>query len=334
MLPSREGTLGGPNSIAFGGPNLWNQLVGQSDTAEADPNGEDFCGFRTHDICRPFLWQPLPFQRGVMLPLPTLGGHNGQADGINDLGEVAGTAENATADASCPTGQSLHQFKPVTWWKGEIRELRTFPGDPDGVAFGTNDNGDVVGTSGTCAPFNPNTSENITALHALLWQKGAVTDLGNLGGTGSNEGILAFNLNKHDQVVGLSDITGDVSFHAFLWTRQDLGTLHSDDLGSAATGIGESGDVVGLSLDSTGTPHAFIRLNGEKMIGLNTLSLPTLPCFCFKHVRSIPAGSSQAWPMRQAPARPTPFLRSQPAAYPAVRSSRLPNKPGPVNANR
>ena len=280
------GTLGGANSIAFGGPNLWNQLVGQSDTAAEDPNNEDFCGFGTHHICRPFLWQPLPFERGVMLPLPTLGGHNGQADGINNLGEVVGTAENATTDTSCPIGQTLHQFKPVTWSLGEIRELRTFSGDPDGVALGTNDYGDVVGTSGVCAPFNPNISENLTALHALLWHKGEMTDLGNLGGTGTNGGILAFNINNNSQVVGLSDIKGDASFHAFLWTSetgmQDLGMLSADDFGSSATGLDDKGNVVGLSIDATGTPHAFLRPNGGKMIDLNTLIPTDSPLFLFQ----------------------------------------------------
>lgn len=280
------GTLGGPNSIAFGGPNVWDQLVGQSDTAAEDPEGEDFCGFGTHHICLPFLWQSLPFQRSVMHPLPTLGGHNGQADGINDRGEVAGTVENETTDTSCPIGQSLHQFKPVIWRKGEIHELPTFSGDPDGVALGTNDNGDVVGASGICAPFNPNTSENLTPLHALLWQKGEMTDLGNLGGTGSNGGILAFNINNHGQVVGLSDIEGNAHFHGFLWTREtgieDLGTLHTDDVGSSATGLDERGDVVGLSIDASGTPHAFLRLNGEKMIDLNTLIPTDSPLFLFQ----------------------------------------------------
>jgi probable HAF family extracellular repeat protein len=280
------GTLGGPNSIAFGGPNVWNQLVGQSDTATEDPNDEDFCGFGTHHICRPFLWQPLPFHQGVMLPLPTLGGHNGQADGINDRDEAVGTAENETADTSCPLGQSLHQFKPVIWSLGEIRELRTLSGDPDGVALGTNDHGDVVGTSGICAPFNPNTSENLTAHHALLWHKGEMTDLGNLGGTGSNGGILAFNINNRGQVVGLSDIKDDASFHAFLWTRetgmQDLGTLHADDFGSSATGLDDKGNVVGLSIDSTGTPHAFLRPIGGKMIDLNTLIPADSPLFLFQ----------------------------------------------------
>jgi probable HAF family extracellular repeat protein len=277
------GTLGGANSVAYGGPNLWNQLVGQSDTATADPNGEDFCGFGTHDICRPFIWQPLPFPGGKMLRLPTLGGHNGEANGINDRGEAVGTAENATADTSCPAGKSLHQFKPVIWSWGETRELRTFPGDPDGVALGTNDSGDVAGTSGDCGAFDSSTGLNLVARHALLWQQGRVINLGNLKGTGENGGILAFSLNNRDEVVGLSDTKDNASFHAFLWTRetgmQDLGTLHSDDIGSAATGLDGKGDVVGLSLDASYTPHAFLRRKGEKMIDLNTVIPSDSPLF-------------------------------------------------------
>jgi probable HAF family extracellular repeat protein len=152
-------------------------------------------------------------------------------------------------------------------------KLPTFRGDPDGVAFGINDNGDVVGASVDCATFSPDTLSNLQALHALLWQEGTVTDLGSLGGTGHGMGILACNLNDQDQVVGLSDLPGDTTFHAFLWTKQtgmqDLGTLPGD-VTSAASGINERGQVVGLSLDASFNPTAFLRQNGV-MTDLNTL---------------------------------------------------------------
>jgi hypothetical protein len=44
--------------------------------------------------------------------LPALGGPNGEANQINDFGEVVGTAENSTPDYDCPSPQVLH-FKPV-----------------------------------------------------------------------------------------------------------------------------------------------------------------------------------------------------------------------------
>ncbi len=96
----------------------------------------------------------------------------------------------------------------------------------------------------------------------MLWQEGTVTDLGSLGGTGHGMGILAYNLNDQDQVVGLSDLPGDTTFHAFLWTKQtgmqDLGTLPGD-VTSAASGITNESQVVGVLLDASFNPTAFLR---------------------------------------------------------------------------
>lgn len=96
--------LGGQNSAAFG-VNEFGQTVGQAETSR--PNAEDFCGFNAYGFasstaCRPFLWQD-----GVMTKLPTLGGHNGFANSINNRGVVAGIAET---DATDPTsGCPVHQ---------------------------------------------------------------------------------------------------------------------------------------------------------------------------------------------------------------------------------
>src|SRR5580704_13028966 len=167
--------LGGPNSIAFGDNNGF-QSAGEAETSISDPNGEDFCGFGTHLTCLPFLWQD-----GEMIQLSTLGGNNGVAMAISDRGEVAGFAENSTPDTGCPAPQVLH-FEPVVWEKGAIHKLPTVGGDPDGIAQQINDNGEVVGGSGTCATFNANFLYNLVPVHALLWEKGKATDLGNLGG--------------------------------------------------------------------------------------------------------------------------------------------------------
>ena len=92
------GTLGGPNSwMNWGEINDFGQIVGYSETAVPDPNGEDVCGFGTHLTCRPFLWQFFH-----MSALPTLGGNNGQASAINNRGQIVGFAENGTVDSSCP----------------------------------------------------------------------------------------------------------------------------------------------------------------------------------------------------------------------------------------
>jgi probable HAF family extracellular repeat protein len=258
--------LGGPNSIAFG-DNDGFQSAGEAETSTADPNGEDFCGFGTHLTCLPFLWQD-----GEMVQLSTLGGNNGVAMAVSNRGEVTGFAENSTPDTACPSPQVLH-FMPVVWEKGAIHKLPTFGGDPDGVAQQINDNGAVVGGSGTCATFNTNFLYNLVPVHALLWEKGKVTDLGNLGGkTGQAGGNIAYDINNQGEVVGNSDLKGDKTFHAFLWTRktgmQDLGTL-SGDVASFSISINDAGSAVGGSLDAKFNPRAFLWEKGV-MTDLNT----------------------------------------------------------------
>jgi uncharacterized membrane protein len=88
--------FGGPNSQAFG-VNVRAQAVGLAETSEADPYNEDFCGFGTHLVCLPFIWQ-----FGLTSPLPTLGGRNGTATMVNGRGQAAGVAENAAWD---PAGE-------------------------------------------------------------------------------------------------------------------------------------------------------------------------------------------------------------------------------------
>jgi probable HAF family extracellular repeat protein len=267
--------LGGPNSIAFGDNERF-QSAGEAEASTPDPNGEDFCGFGTHLTCLPFLWQD-----GKMVQLPTLGGNNGAANAISNRGKVAGFAENLTPDSGCPAPQ-LFQFKPVVWEKGAIHRLPTVGGDPDGVVYNVNDNGAVVGASGTCTTFNPNFLNNLLSVHALLWESGKATDLGNLGGqTGQAGGNAAYDVNNRGEVVGGSDLAGDTTFHAFLWTRktgiQDLGTL-SGDLASNGISINDDGSVVGVSLDANFNPRAFLWEKGV-MTDLNTVIAGDSPLY-------------------------------------------------------
>ncbi len=142
--------LGGSNSQAFG-VNVNGRAVGEAQSSA--PNSEDFCGFNalgappSTTACLPFSWRD-----GVINTLPTLGGANAVANMINDSGEVVGYAENSKRDPACP----VSKFKPVIWKNGEIQELPTYAGDEYGIAAWINDKGQVVGSSGACASFNPN----------------------------------------------------------------------------------------------------------------------------------------------------------------------------------
>lgn len=253
------GTLGGPNSDASARPSEEGEVGGESDTSITDPLGEDFCGYGTNLICLPFLWR-----HGVMIPLPTLGGNNGSANGINDRDEVVGTAENTTTDPTCAP---YPEIKPVIWRKGHVHELPTFRGDPDGVTLAINDRGEAVGVSGDC----------FHVLHALLWRNGKAIDLGSLGGTRNH---YATDINNRGQVVGFSDLLGDTTRHAFLWQNgvmTDLGTL-SGDIRSSGLGINSKGQVVGGSSDQNGNGRAYLWQTGV-MTDLNTLISPDSPLY-------------------------------------------------------
>jgi probable HAF family extracellular repeat protein len=272
------GTLGGLNSSAFGSPNAIGQVVGEAETSYSDPNGEDFCGFYASGApwsgttCLGFLWQD-----DSMTPLSTLGGHNGAASAINNQGEVAGNAETATTDSTCPPydpnqGQyQVLQDKPVVWKNGHIEELPTYGGDPDGFAIAVNDHGQVAGASGVCSTFNVVNGLYLSPVHALLWDRGKVINLGSLGGAFGNQ---AHNINNRGQVVGASDLAGDDVFHGFVWSQstgmQDVPPVQGDTY-SVALAINDPGVVTGVSIDSTFTIlHAFVVVDGVPT-DLNTL---------------------------------------------------------------
>src|SRR5215472_11827323 len=106
------GTLGGPNSwMNWGGINDRGQAVGMAETSVPDPNGEDVCGFGTGKTCRPFLWRD-----GQLSALPTVGGNNGSASDINNLGQIAGFAETADTDPGC--GGLPNKFTLAVLWEG------------------------------------------------------------------------------------------------------------------------------------------------------------------------------------------------------------------------
>jgi probable HAF family extracellular repeat protein len=268
--------LGGPNSWTLG-VNERGQAAGVAETST--PDSENFCAFFSGFQCLPFVWQ-----NGVMTKLPTLGGPNGGVSVINSQGEMAGVAENGVTDLSC-IAPVQHDFQAVKWdSKGEIHELHPFPGDTVGFAFWMNDNGQVVGTSGSCANTQP--VGVVVGPHAVLWEKdGSVHELPSLGGTVNTTlfavGNRAISINNQGQMVGGSTLPGNTTAHAVLWPNKtsilDLGTLPGDFV-SGALEINDRGDVVGVSQDPSGNPRAFLWQNGA-MHDLNDLIPPNSPLY-------------------------------------------------------
>jgi len=180
--------------------------------------------------------------------------------------------DHSTHDSTCvASSPQVLQVEPVIWEEGEIRQLPTFPGDPDGGANAINDKGQAVGFSGTCS------GGPTQALHGLLWQGGMLTDLGNLGGTASS----GQDINNQGQVVGIATLPDNTTVHAFLWTEdhgmQDLGTLPGD-VTSFGYGINEQVKVVGSSIDASDNFRAFLWQRGV-MTDLNSLIPAGSPLF-------------------------------------------------------
>ncbi len=310
------GTLGGPNSgVLWPGLNNGDMIVGIAETAQLDPLGEEwsctaFFPSVTGHICRGFVWES-----GVMTALPTLGGYQGFATGVNGRGQVVGWAETPVHDPTCNAPQVL-QFRAVLWEpkSGAMRELPPLPGDSTSAATAINESGQVVGISGACDIA----VGEFSALHSVLWDNGTVTDIGNLGGDAWH---TPMDINERGDIVGFSNPAGvvgaDFSPHAFLWTRQggiqDLGTFPGDD-NSQALGINVRGQVVGVSSGPSGN-RAFLWENGV-MRDLNDLVGPAFPdhLLVAQHIndagvivgRAVPQGTNNQVPFVATPIAATP----------------------------
>jgi len=194
--------------------------------------------------------------------LGTFGGNFGQANAINDRGQVVGFATNTIptpvsiaafgcdVDLAVPT-----QSRAFIWEGGAIQDLGTLGGS-DSCAVFINERGQVAGYSFTDSSASP-------PVHPFLWHDGTMLDLGTLGGTFA----LTFALNNQGEVAGLSFLAGDSVFHPFLWHRgqlSDLGTL-GGETGNAES-LNDAADVVGEadlpSPSGSQVHHAFLWRHG------------------------------------------------------------------------
>lgn len=253
-LPQDLRTLGGLNSaVVFTDFPDNGPVVGIAETSETDPRNEAFScpeffpGFRagrTGLIWRGFVWE-----NGVMSPLETLGGHHSFAAGANHLGQVVGWAQTTVEHHTC-VGQAFFEFLPVVWDKATGRIVATLPlvaGDSAGTANAINNKGQIVGISGDCDQAVGRGS----ARHAVLWENGIPTDIGNLGADTWNTPL---SINERGDVVGFAGVRDEegvvANFGAFHWSRsggiQRLDSLPGDTH-SEAWAINDHGQAVGVS---------------------------------------------------------------------------------------
>ena len=267
--PHDLGTLGQFNrnsNVAWPVKNNSGIIAGISQTDTPEPNGEmwscaAFFGGQSGFICLGFVWRD-----GVMTRLlPLAGGNNSFATGANNQGNVVGWAENGVHDTTC-VGSQVLQFLPVIWGPGSNlpQALPLVSGDSSGAATAINNKGQIVGISGDC----DQAVGRHTAKHAVLWDNGSITNLGNLG---AELWITPMAINQHSVVVGFGatrddDLDGNF-LRAFIWTS-DAGIKQIDPLPlvghiySQANGINERGQVVGISCTLAGDCLGWVWQNG------------------------------------------------------------------------
>jgi probable HAF family extracellular repeat protein len=243
-----------------GGINASGEISGASENGAIDP----LTGITE---VRAVIWKD-----GHIKNLGTLGGNHSSAQWINDQGQVVGFALNKIADPyswfdfDILNSANGTQTRAFIWQDGKkMQDLGTL-GGPDAVALSVNEPGQVDGFSyinGTPNSNNgPACPPNVPTQDPFFWEQRKMTDLGTLGGTcGFPNGM-----NNLGQVIGQSDLKGDVFYHPFFWEKgkrmQDLHTLGGND--GSATWINDAGEVVGWANTKSGFQHAVLwKKNGR-----------------------------------------------------------------------
>jgi uncharacterized membrane protein len=269
-------TFGGAYStVAWPGLSENGIVVGLSETADVNRFNESwscsaFFPTTTKHNCLGFV-----YEYGRVRRLPTLGGDNGFASGVNARGEIVGWAETKVHDPTCVSPQVL-QFRAVMWEPGGRRphELRPLRGDSTSAATAINARGQVVGISGKCDVA----VGEFSAQHAVIWDDGRPEKLPTFGGKAWNTPV---DINDAGDVTGFSDFPGDddgtSNFQGFIWSKRagikKLGVLPGDEI-SQPFAINASRQIVGVSCGEVAC-HPFIWEN-DVMQDVNALMAPGL----------------------------------------------------------
>jgi probable HAF family extracellular repeat protein len=226
---------------------------------------------------------------GALSYVPTLGGSESPAFGINSSGVVTGWSftSSPTEDAYSYSGGTTTSLAPLIGGLGSQGSAINNSGVIVGSIVYAPNNDEAFELSGTTVTYLGFLPGGINSVANAISPSGLITgwaddsfgnevfiystanglvNIGSLGGPGG----AGTAINDAGQVAGYSYVNGGAAQHAFLYsggTMQDLGTLGGTN--SSALGINAAGWVVGSADTSTGT-DAFLYMNGV-LYDLNSL---------------------------------------------------------------
>jgi probable HAF family extracellular repeat protein len=251
------GALPGTNSSAAVALNAAGSILGVSENGLTDP----ISGFPES---RAVLWK-----QEQLTELGALG-NLVFPQNLNNVGDAIGGFINATPDPFSLFGFPT-ETRAFLWRKGVTQDIGTL-GGPDAFAFSINERGQVAGVSYT--DTTPNSTTGLPTVEVFIWEHGVMTSLGHgFGGTMAGPGAEgSVMINNRGQIIGTSNLAGDVFAHAFLWEKgvmSDLGTLGGPN--SYPLWINDRGEIVGEAdisdvANSLGQfpHHAFLWHKGTK----------------------------------------------------------------------
>jgi probable HAF family extracellular repeat protein len=203
-------------------------------------------------------------QGGSSTPLPVLAdAHESYPEANNGAGQVVGSTALWSTDHARPDYQHA-----TLWSDGQVHDLGTL-GGKSSYAYGINDAGAIVGSSGTDIDTYQEKAVSggliiSETTHAFLNSNNKMPDLGTLGGTNSYGSAI----NNRGDVVGTSDVANG-EIHAFLYhdgTMVDLNRLIPQGLGitlNDAKDINDLGQILAWSYDDNGR-HDYLLTPGDR----------------------------------------------------------------------
>jgi probable HAF family extracellular repeat protein len=204
---SNPGSIGLPPFDAF----LWDKKNGMRDLGnfgglQANPfrlnNQGELVG--TLSLVGEQEWHPFLWNGTRLIDLGNLSGSYGQADWINEAGDVVGLSFYADGEG-----------RAVLWAHEDpkIQDLGTLEGDNCSIAWASNEKGQIVGfssaqeigTSGSCF----DSVSTVTGIRATLWENGTIVDLNDLIPPGSGlHLVIAKLINDRGEIAGVGNPAG------------------------------------------------------------------------------------------------------------------------------